>query len=42
MKGTEYVEICPIYSRYKFDSYSGQGLINVAEELMNGELAYDD
>jgi Fe-S oxidoreductase len=42
MKGAEYTEICPIYSRYKFDSYSGQGLINVAEELMNGELAYDN
>lgn len=42
MKGAEYVEVCPIYSRFKFESYSGQGLINVAEELMNGELTYDD
>ena len=42
MKGAEYAEVCPIYSRYKFESYSGQGLINVAEELMNGKLAYDD
>ena len=41
MKGAEYVEICPIYSRYKYESYSGQGLINVAEELLNGELQYD-
>ncbi len=42
MKGAEYVEICPIYSKYKYESYSGQGLINVAEELLNGELSYDN
>jgi Fe-S oxidoreductase len=41
-KGEEFVEICPIYSRYLFESYSGQGLINIAQELLEGTLAYDD
>jgi Fe-S oxidoreductase len=41
-KGRDFVEICPIYSRYLFESYSGQGLINVAQELLEGTLKYDD
>lgn len=42
MKGWEYAEICPIYLRYQYDAYSGQGLINIAQELLEGELKYDD
>ncbi len=42
MKGWEYAEVCPIYQRYKFDAYSGQGLINIAQELLEGTLQYDD
>jgi Fe-S oxidoreductase len=41
MKGWEYAEICPIYSRYKYEAYSGQGLINIAQELLEGELKYE-
>jgi len=41
-KGREYVEACPIYSRYLFESYSGQGLINIAQELLEGTLGYED
>jgi Fe-S oxidoreductase len=41
-KGWEYIEACPIYSRYLFESYSGQGLINIAQELLEGTLGYED
>jgi Fe-S oxidoreductase len=41
-KGQEFVEICPIYSRYLYESYSGQGLINIAQELLEGTLEYGD
>jgi Fe-S oxidoreductase len=42
MRGWEYAEVCPIYQRYKFDSYSGQGLINIAQELLEGAIQYED
>jgi Fe-S oxidoreductase len=42
MKGWKYAEVCPIYQRYRFESYSGQGLINIAEELLEGTLKYED
>ena len=42
MKGWEFAEICPIYARYLFDAYSGQGLINIAEEIHKGELSYSE
>jgi len=41
MSGWEYAEICPIYLRYKYDAYSGQGLINIAQELLEGTLDYE-
>ena len=41
-KGHEYVETCPIYSRYLYESYSGQGLINIAQEIMEGTLGYEE
>jgi Fe-S oxidoreductase len=40
-QGYDFAEICPIHQRFGFDAYSGQGLLNIAEELLNGELAYE-
>ena len=42
MKGWGYAEVCPIYQRYRYDAYSGQGLINIAEELLEGTLEYEE
>ena len=41
-RGWKYAEICPIHMRYNYDAYSGQGLINIAQELLEGELKYED
>jgi Fe-S oxidoreductase len=40
-KGWDHVEVCPIYTRYLFESHSGQGLINIAQEFLEGTLEYD-
>ncbi len=40
-KGYDYAEICPIHQRFGFDAYSGQGLLNIAEEILDGELEYE-
>lgn len=40
MRGWEYAEICPIHLRYKYDAHSGQGLINIAQELLEGKLSF--
>ena len=37
-KGWDFAEICPIHQYYGFDAYSGQGLVNIAKEVMNGTL----
>ena len=42
MRGWEYAEICPIHLRYKYDAYSGQGLISIAQEILEGRLSYGD
>jgi Fe-S oxidoreductase len=42
MRGWEFAEICPIYQRYKYEAYSGQGLINIAQEILEGTLEYED
>jgi Fe-S oxidoreductase len=42
MRGWKYAEICPIHQRYHFDAFSGQGLVNIAQEVLNGELAYEE
>ncbi|MBQ9858300.1 MAG: (Fe-S)-binding protein [Oscillospiraceae bacterium] len=42
MDGWDFAQICPIHLRYGFDAYSGQGLINIAKEVMNGTLQYGD
>lgn len=41
-KGWRYAEVCPIHMRYNYDAYSGQGLINIAQELFEGTLRYED
>jgi Fe-S oxidoreductase len=41
-RGWDHTEVCPIYSRFLFESYSGQGLINIAQELLEGTLQYDE
>jgi Fe-S oxidoreductase len=41
MRGWKYSEICPIHLRYGFDAYSGQGLINIAQEILEGRLKYE-
>ena len=42
MRGWAYAEVCPIYQRYKYDAYSGQGLLNIAQELLEGTLQYEE
>jgi Fe-S oxidoreductase len=37
-KGYDFAEICPIHMQFHFDAYSGQGLLHIAQELLNGEL----
>lgn len=40
-RGYDFAEICPIHQRFGFDAYSGQGLLNIAQELLDGELQYE-
>ena len=42
MHGWDFAQICPIHAKFGFDAYSGQGLINIAKEVMNGTLQYGD
>jgi Fe-S oxidoreductase len=42
MRGWQYAEVCPIHLRYGFDAYSGQGLINIAQEVLEGRLKYEE
>ena len=42
MRGWKYAEVCPIYQRFNFDAYSGQGLINIAQEMLAGHLKYEE
>jgi Fe-S oxidoreductase len=42
MRGWDYAEVCPIYQRFQYDAYSGQGLINIAQELLEGTLDYEN
>jgi Fe-S oxidoreductase len=42
MKGWKYAEVCPIHMRHNYDAYSGQGLISIAQELLEGTLKYED
>jgi Fe-S oxidoreductase len=40
-RGWRFAEICPIHAQFHFDAYSGQGLINIARELLEGRLQYE-
>ena len=42
MEGWDFAEVCPIYRRFGYDACSGQGLVNIAKEVMNGTVAYGD
>jgi Fe-S oxidoreductase len=42
MRGWEHAEVCPIYQKYLYEAYSGQGLINIAQELLEGTLQYEE
>ncbi len=39
MTGWDFAEICPIHMRYSYDAYSGQGILNIAREVMDGNLS---
>jgi Fe-S oxidoreductase len=41
MRGWRYAEVCPIHQKFQFDAYSGQGLINIAQELLEGRLKFE-
>lgn len=41
MRGWDFAEVCPIHQRYHWDAYSGQGLINIAQEVLEGTLEYE-
>ena len=38
MKGWDFAQVCPIHAFYRFDAYSGQGLLNIAKEVLTGRL----
>ena len=40
-QGYDFAEICPIHMQFHFDAYSGQGLLHIAQELLDGELEPD-
>jgi Fe-S oxidoreductase len=40
-RGYDFAEICPIHMQFHFDAYSGQGLLHIGQELLNGELQHD-
>ncbi|MCC7464173.1 MAG: (Fe-S)-binding protein [Gammaproteobacteria bacterium] len=35
-RGYDFAEICPIHMQFHFDAYSGQGLLHIAQELLDG------
>lgn len=41
-RGFDFAEVCPIHMRFGFDAYSGQGLLNIAQEIVEGTLAITD
>jgi Fe-S oxidoreductase len=41
-RDARFTEVCPIFARYNFDAYSGQGLVHIAQEIMEGKLEFDD
>jgi Fe-S oxidoreductase len=41
VRGWKYAEICPIHERFSYDAYSGQGILNIALELLQDRLKYE-
>jgi Fe-S oxidoreductase len=42
MKGWDFASICPLHEYHGFDAYSGQGLVQIAKERLDGKLDYGD
>lgn len=40
MYGWDFAAICPIHDYFHFDAYSGQGMLNIAGELLQGKLSH--
>ena len=40
MYGWDFAAICPIHDYFNFDACSGQGMLNIAGEIMNGTLSH--
>ena len=36
--GRDFAVVCPIYDHFHFDAYSGQGILNIAREVLEGRL----
>ena len=41
MSGWDFAAVCPIYDYFHFDAYSGQGILNIAGEILQGRLRHD-
>ena len=41
MKGWDFATVCPIYDYFHFDAYSGQGILNIAGEVLQNRLRQD-
>ncbi|MCF0121019.1 MAG: (Fe-S)-binding protein, partial [Oscillospiraceae bacterium] len=42
MNGWDFAAICPIHDYFNFDAYSGQGMLNIAGEIMNGTISHSE
>ena len=40
MSGWDFASVCPINDYYHFDAYSGQGMLNIAGEVLNGTISH--
>lgn len=42
MSGWDFASVCPINAYFNFDAYSGQGMLNIAGEVMQGTISHSD
>ncbi len=40
MSGWDFAAMCPIHEYYYFDAYSGQGMLNIAGEILDGKMTH--
>ncbi len=40
MHGWDFAPVCPLHDYFNFDACSGQGMLNIAGEIMNGTLSH--